>query len=50
MTEEGKTYLCEMCGAEVRVIKKTVPDPKCPTLTCCGKEMKEKAEKGGEEL
>lgn len=45
MADEGKTYLCEMCGAEVKVIKKPVPDPKCPTLTCCGKEMKEKAEK-----
>jgi rubrerythrin len=42
MAEEGKTYVCEMCGAEVKVIKKPVPDPKCPTLTCCGKEMKEK--------
>jgi len=42
MVEEGKTYVCEMCGAEVKVIKKPVPDPKCPTLTCCGKEMKEK--------
>jgi len=43
MAEEGKTYVREMCGAEVRVIKKTVQDPKCPTLTCCEKEMKEKA-------
>ncbi len=47
MAEEGKTYVCEMCGAEVKVIKKPVPDPKCLTLTCCGKEMKEKTEKGG---
>lgn len=46
MAEEGKTYVCEMCGAEVKVIKKTVQDPKCPTLTCYGKEMEEKAEKG----
>lgn len=45
MAEEGETYVC---GAEVKVIKKPVPDPKCPTLTCCGKEMEEKAEKGGE--
>ena len=45
MAEEGKTYVCEMCEAEVKVIKKPVPDPKCPTLTCCGKEMKEKKEK-----
>lgn len=42
MAEEGKIYFCEMCKAEVQVIKKTVPDPKCPTLTCCGKDMKEK--------
>ena len=42
MPEEGKTYVCEMCGSEVKVIKKTTTDPKCPTLTCCGKEMKEK--------
>ena len=26
-------------GAEVRNIKKTVDDPKCPTLLCCGKPM-----------
>lgn len=45
MVEEGKTYVCEMCGAEVKVIKKPAPDPNCPTLTCCGKEMKEKKEK-----
>jgi len=45
MAEEGKTYVCEMCGAEVKVIKKPAPDPNCPTLTCCGKEMKEKKEK-----
>ncbi|MFQ6031513.1 MAG: hypothetical protein ACE5K2_01215 [Candidatus Zixiibacteriota bacterium] len=50
MAEEGKMYVCEMCGAEVKVIKKTVPDPKCPTLTCCGKEMKEKTEKEGEKI
>ncbi len=42
MAEEGKIYFCEMCKAEVQVIKKTVPDPKCPTLTCCGRDMKEK--------
>lgn len=42
MAEEGKTYICESCKAEVKVIKKTAPDPKCPTLTCCEKEMKEK--------
>jgi len=33
MAEEGKTYVCEICGSEVKVIKKTVADPKCPTLT-----------------
>lgn len=44
MSEEGKVYVCEVCGAEVEVIKKTVPDPKCPTMSCCEKEMKEKAE------
>jgi len=43
MVAEGKTYVCEGCGSEVMVIKKTVPDPKCPTLTCCGKEMKLKS-------
>jgi len=42
MVIEGKTYVCEMCGAEVKVIKKPVADPKCPTLICSGKEMKEK--------
>lgn len=42
MAKEGEMYICEVCGAEVGVVKKTVPDPKCPTLTCCGKEMKEK--------
>jgi len=39
MVEEGKTYICSMCKSEVKVIKKTAADPKCPTLTCCGKEM-----------
>ncbi len=42
MATEGKTYIREMCGSEVKVIEKTVPDSKCPTLICCGKEMKEK--------
>jgi SAM-dependent methyltransferase len=41
VVREGKVYLCEMCGAEVKILKKPVPDPKCPTLLCCGKEMKE---------
>ncbi len=38
MTGEG-AYPCEKCGAEVKVIKKPVQDPKCPTLLCCGKLM-----------
>ncbi len=38
MTGEG-AYLCEKCGAEVKVIKKPIQDPKCPTLLCCGKPM-----------
>jgi hypothetical protein len=42
MVKEGKTYICEGCGAEVRVIKKPSQHSKCPSLTCCGKEMKEK--------
>jgi rubrerythrin len=42
MVKESNTYICEVCGAEVKVIKKPSQHPKCPTLTCCGKEMKEK--------
>lgn len=42
MADEGKVYLCGTCGAEVKIIKKPVQGPKCPTLLCCGKEMKEK--------
>ena len=38
MAGEG-AYLCEKCGAEVKIIKKPVQDPKCPTLLCCGKPM-----------
>jgi SAM-dependent methyltransferase len=38
MTGEG-VYLCEKCGAEVKIIKKPVQDLKCPTLLCCGKPM-----------
>lgn len=38
MTGEG-AYPCEKCGAEVKVIKKPVQDPKCLTLLCCGKPM-----------
>jgi len=41
MVKEGKTYICEACGAEVKVVKKPSQHPKCPSLTCCGKEMKE---------
>lgn len=40
-TEEN-LYSCEMCGAEVKIVKKTVEDPNCPTLLCCGKPMKAK--------
>jgi len=42
MTEEGKNYICKICGAEVMVVRKTVPDPKCPALSCCGKQMQQK--------
>ena len=45
MTEEGKSYICEICGAEVKVVRKTVSDPNCPTLTCCGKPMQQKAQR-----
>jgi predicted nucleic acid-binding Zn ribbon protein len=44
MPSEGKVYLCDKCGAEVNVLKKPAEDPKCPTLLCCGKDMKEKEE------
>jgi SAM-dependent methyltransferase len=43
MTGEG-VYLFEKCGAEVKIMKKTVQDPHCPTLLCCGRDMKEKEE------
>ncbi len=42
MVDEGNAYFCEICGAEVKIIKKPVQDPKCPTLLCCGKPMKAK--------
>lgn len=42
MAIEGKTYVCEGCKSEVKVIKKTTEDPNCPILTCCGKEMTQK--------
>jgi DNA-directed RNA polymerase subunit RPC12/RpoP len=45
MPEQSKTYVCAVCGAEVAVLKKTVADPQCPTLTCCGQEMEEKGMK-----
>ena len=32
MATEGKTYICEMCGSEVKVIKKTVPYLNAPLL------------------
>jgi hypothetical protein len=39
MSIEPNLYVCRLCGAEVKIIRKTVPDPKCPTLFCCGKLM-----------
>jgi arsenite methyltransferase len=36
MTGEG-VYLCEKSGAEAKVIKKPVQDPRCPTLHCSEK-------------
>ena len=39
MSVEPNLYVCRSCGAEVKIIRKTVPDPKCPTLLCCGKPM-----------
>lgn len=44
MVGEGKIYVCEMCKSEVKIIKKPAPDPKCPTLICCGKDMEEMLE------
>ncbi len=38
MAGEG-VYFCDTCGAEVKVVKKPVRDPKCPTLLCCAKPM-----------
>ncbi len=35
----GQDYFCRVCGAEVKIVKKPVEDPKCPTLLCCGKPM-----------
>jgi len=36
---EGSSYSCGVCGAEVKIVRKPVQDPKCPTLLCCGKPM-----------
>ena len=38
MTGEG-VYLCEKCGAEVKMFKKPVQDLKWPMLLRCGKPM-----------
>ena len=38
MIGEG-VYLREECEAEVKIIKRPIQDPKCPTLFCCGKPM-----------
>lgn len=37
MAEEGKTYVCNICGQEVKVTKSGVG-----TLVCCGVEMEVK--------
>jgi SAM-dependent methyltransferase len=39
MSAEGSAYFCRICGAEVKINKKSVRDPKCPTLLCSGKPM-----------
>lgn len=39
MAEEGKTYVCELCGQEVKVLKKGVS-----TLVFCDQPMTEKKE------
>ncbi|MFQ6110064.1 MAG: desulfoferrodoxin FeS4 iron-binding domain-containing protein [Candidatus Aminicenantales bacterium] len=39
MAEQGKTYVCELCGQEIRVVKSGVG-----TLVCCNKPMKIKKE------
>jgi SAM-dependent methyltransferase len=39
MGAEGSAYVCGICGAEVKIVRKPVEDPKCPTLLCCGKPM-----------
>lgn len=35
MAKEGETYVCEICGAEVKVSKGGGG-----TLKCCGKDMR----------
>lgn len=44
MTDEGKNFICEICGAEVLIVRKTVSDPNCPSLICCSKRMQQKAQ------
>jgi desulfoferrodoxin-like iron-binding protein len=39
MAEEGKTYVCNICGQEVKVIKAGVG-----TLVCCDQPMELKEE------
>jgi desulfoferrodoxin-like iron-binding protein len=39
MAKEGKTYVCEICGQEVRVVKSGVG-----TLVCCDQPMTQKEE------
>ena len=34
MAEEGKTYICDICGQEVKVTKAGAG-----TLVCCGQDM-----------
>ena len=37
MAEQGKTYVCQICGQEVQVTKRGVG-----TLVCCNKPMVKK--------
>ncbi|MCK4333725.1 desulfoferrodoxin FeS4 iron-binding domain-containing protein [candidate division WOR-3 bacterium] len=37
MAEEGKTYVCNICGQEVKVTKAGAG-----TLVCCGQDMEPK--------
>lgn len=39
MAQEGKTYVCEICGQEITVLKEGVG-----TLVCCDQPMKKKDE------